>query len=184
MSQTEIDDAALLKWMQEQNEAPINAFVQRGELKEHAQMFISERGLQFYLTANGLTETAKVVQADTLVPLVGAWIDSITERPVVLSVREFNDHAHLTLGLYYTQADLLDAYEQAVTARFPHRFECAEHIQIAQWKGFFEQYGGSGVVAGTIERAKPMEINMQIKRRATYYFSEANEAMFARVAFV
>lgn len=137
-----------------------------------------------------------LADAEMLKRHMNAWIDSIAQRPVVLSFGEFNMWVQMNHDLHFTQDDGLAAWDQVVRERFPHQFEASRIIPAQEWKGFFEQYGGSGIVCGTIDSASVQKLRrpgwlgynelekIMAERVAVYCFSDPGEAMFARVAFV
>jgi hypothetical protein len=136
-------------------------------------------------------ELEPILEAANIVPWMIRWMDEQTQRPAVLSYADFNTWAQVSHELIFTKVEGLIAYEQVVKSRLHHTFELMRIIKADEWEGFFERYGGVGVIAGVVDQkmldSAPRTWQGALKDpesvRVVYYFSEAQEAAFARIAF-
>lgn len=113
----------------------------------------------------------KVLTKDELVPLVRTWFESKTP-PHVFSFPECNNML-TERGLYYRMPVAVAAYTEVVYNALPHKVEIKRQIDADEQRAFFEQYGGSGLMAGFVRRPNVEWV---------YCFSTEAEAAFFKVA--
>jgi hypothetical protein len=199
----EMTDLEFARWTKEQDEKTLDekSYLKTANDKSginwtstrKATIFNTLDDIEFFRHQNE-NLTVNIISGPDISAAIEEWIDGIEERPLVLSFATFNSWAQLTRDLYFTKDDALAAYESVVSQRFVEKFECNRVISAGEFAAFFEQYGGIGLVAGTIDRegSKAIEacteyqkrVELIAKLKVTYYFSEPAEAMFARVALV
>jgi hypothetical protein len=149
----------------------------------------SEKSMEIWVAQH--IELEPVLIWEEIVPLVREWVDEQTQRPAVLSYADFNTWAQVGREVIFTKANGLIAYEKVIIERLPNTMELQRIIKADEWAAFFDQYGGVGVIAGVVDQ-KTYEsahkdwqgrLHDPTSVRVVYYFSEPQEATFARMAF-
>jgi hypothetical protein len=191
--ETETDEE-YLAWLAKQNEDAGDEIIVPPVTD--ATLFENELSIFNYINATGIENPVIALESESLIPWINRWIDEQTARPLVLSFGAFNHWSQTNHDLFFTKTAALDAYEEVLETRYLHRFESPRIIKAEEWIKFFQQYGASGIVGGSVDREARIKLEKFLSSgayfgkqeaidalSATYYFSDPGEAAFARMAF-
>lgn len=190
-----LPDDEYLDWLRKQDEEAGDEIIVPPVTD--ATMFDTEISISTYIELTGIENPVIVLESEEIVPWIERWIDEHSARPLVLSFGAFNHWSQTNHNLFFTKMAALDAYEEVLVARYPHRFESPRIIKANEWVTFFQQYGAGGVVGGAVDRDARIKLEDFLTKgssyagrqaavdalSATYYFSDPGEAAFARMAF-